>query len=297
MKLEARMKQMKMDEIDVKEKVIRQVSNKRKSNRVKTVLIAVACIFLMISVVYAATEIFINEDGTYTIQSEEKQWIRSNRVEDNDFVTKKYSELWDLINDMSEEDDKEYLGYYFSEEINQPFIVYSNYYLSFNVDEAEMLKEKYDNEWVDVVFENIPEGYEFAYASTQENYSREYIIEWFKKASKNAVKEELYVEEPTEEKELYMAQLSFRNYHETYSDKLTASIVLDSSYCSSTNDIVTSEVIEINGYQAVYSELTNDSVDIALEFKGNLIGLHGRVKENPKETMIEFISSIIDDLE
>lgn len=282
--LNRELKEMPINKIDIASKVIGELKSKKRYNSKKYIFVAVM-LFMTVTTAFALDWITFNDDGSYTISSENKKWEQQFSMESNAYDYKKYKEIHDDLDKKSNELGVDLFGYYSSDEFEHPIYLWSNDHVFY--DDFNLFNEETNHKWIDAVKNSISEDYKFICSIVRYAYPDQYLLERCEYAKEHARDGELYYKEIISEKYVYSMQLHY--YFKDIS--LIATIVTNSSYIGISNHHIDSEVIEINGVPAVYSILSDNLKIIELVYDGNLLSVYGNTKT--KEILIEIMSKIL----
>ncbi|KAB3525657.1 hypothetical protein [Alkaliphilus serpentinus] len=256
--LSERLKNIEVNEIDVTSRVMNKIRSKKRTPR-KIILIA-AMIVMSVSMVFAGAWIVINQDGSYTIKTEQKTWFTQFDI--NDDVDKEIYELYtnvykDLI-EISNTEGKDLIGYYMDEGLEAPFVFTSNRLKRYSISKMEEFYSNYDHPWVEIVKNSVPSDYSLSGASVNTTYPKEYFNSWIEHAEMLAEEGLLYYEEIDSAEILALLRLDFAKASQGTVRHFTASINMVSINNSVQSRNSDSQIVSIEGYDGVFTNLSGN---------------------------------------
>lgn len=293
--LSERLKNMDVDEIDITSSVMNKINVKRLRKPRKILLIA-ALIAMTVSVVFAGVWIVINEDGSYVIKTEEKQWHTVFDLETNHERDKIYTDLYNELIEVSNREGKDLIGYFIDEGFETPLILTSNRQTFYSLSRMEAFYSTYDHEWIQIVENNMPDNYSLSGASAQITYSDEYYNSWIEHAENFAENGQLYYEEIDAVGIPAQLKLRFSRASEGTIRHFNASIVMVSSEGSVQSNKSDSEIVTIEGYDGVLTNLSGNYKLLEVSYDDNLLTLHANLKNDGAAVLIDTMKNIIKDL-
>jgi len=294
--LDKRLKNIEVNEIDIRTIVMNNISSKKSKSPRRIILIA-AMIAMTVTIVFAGVWIAINDDGTYTIETEEKEWHTGFDIDADEEIYEIYTNVYNELIEISNREGKDLIGYYLDDRLEVPFILTSkgrNYY---SQSRMEAFYLNYDHEWLKIVENNIPDGYSLSGGSAQITYSDEYYSTWKEYAKKYAENGKLYYEEVDSDEIPALLRLNFSKASEGTVRRFDAMIIMVSSKLSAQSKNFDSQIVSIEGYDGVLTTLSGNYELLEVVYNGNLLILHANVKNDGTAVLIDTMKKIIKGLE
>ena len=285
--LNNKIKNVNINKIDVVSKVMDNINGKKIGNVRKRVILIAAILILSVSVVFASSWIIFNQDDSYTITTEDKQWNTVFDLDDNEELVTKFFELYNELSEIALNEEKDLIGYYYTDELENPLILTTKMTEYFSKSRMDEFYDAHQSEWTDVVEKSIPKNFSLNGASVQTTYSNEYYKSWIEHAENIAINGELYYEEIDAKEKPFSMKLRYSRVGDGTVYRLDASIVMEASVNSIDSNHVESEIVDVRGYEAVYTNLDGNYKLLELEFKDNLLSLHGKLKSDSKEIRVK----------
>lgn len=282
---------------DITSAVMTSITNKKTRATHKRLLVFAALFVMTFATVFASSWIDFKKDGTYIIKSEDKQWQSGivNKYDHDSYL--KYTKLAEELNIKAGHDGVDYMGYLNSSDYEEPFYLVSNSYESYDKDHLDDFYDSTEHEWIGAVEKSMPDEYDLYLAFVQNTFPAEYLSTWYDQMEIDALEDQLYYEEVVAERSLFNINMSYFYRDSQYMNTITASITTESSFNGTDSELISSEVLTFGDYQGVYSVTKDEFIMIELDYKGNLLSVSGKVKNDPKELMSKIITDIISELE
>lgn len=266
---------------NIEDKVMSSI-NKKFRFRLKRIISVAALIILSITIVFAASQIIFNEDGSVTMTDNEKNWtiIPSGSAEpSNDHVT--YRRIRNVLEELDLNDDELAMGY-----LNGKISNTNNEYV--NDKKSFLNHDVYDTRF-DEIFEYLDGKWFYRLGVIRYSLDKETFDNFEKEATTNHTEDEVYYKIIDKPNDVGSTTIKLTN-----NDHADLSISLSeaeySFYTSGNNE--TFEVVTYDGIEILIEHLKENRINVSTIVDSTNIFISADLNAMTMDEVYELISLI-----